>query len=128
MKPSLVLNCVVPLVLQATRVYSQDCGIPGIVGGECVIYYGGSGCYSPMLGSFRPTCQGNCFQFNSFGSVSVAGDGFSGTDCVLYSDINCQDEIIGGDTGNEVSRGGTVNCLSVNNGGVAQSMQCYFGC
>ena len=56
--------------------------------GECVGFYLGGSC-TGEIGSYKPTCSGNCFQYDSFNSLSVAGDGTYGTDCTAYSDDNC---------------------------------------
>ncbi|KAJ6534101.1 hypothetical protein B0H19DRAFT_866428, partial [Mycena capillaripes] len=101
--------------------FAKDC-ITNIGQEECVAYYRGSGCESPgKLGSYVPTCGGNCFQFNSFDSLSVKGNDVFGTDCHIYSDINCQHQI--GDTGNH--KGATAQCINVPG---AQSMKCFFNC
>ncbi|PTU22035.1 hypothetical protein P175DRAFT_0500890 [Aspergillus ochraceoroseus IBT 24754] len=88
--------------------------------GECVTYYGGANCDSP-LGSFKPTCQGNCFQYSSFSSVRAIGSTIPplGTACTVYSDSNCQNEIA--DMKNSI----TSQCASF---GQAQSMKCYYNC
>ncbi|KAJ6535422.1 hypothetical protein B0H19DRAFT_884319, partial [Mycena capillaripes] len=90
--------------------------------GECVNYFHGSDCQSGnFAGNFVPTCAGNCFQFKSFDSVSVVGNGIFGTDCHVFSDGNCQNQIA--DTGNDVF--GPDKCVNVPG---AQSMQCFFDC
>ena len=83
---SFVLAAMLPFVL-------ADCqNSGGVANGECVKFYGNSECKGSPIGSYKPTCGGNCFQYNSFGSVFVSGDGTYGTDCVLYSDDNCSVE------------------------------------
>lgn len=88
--------------------------------GECVTYYSGEDCSGP-LGSYVPDCTGNCFQYSSFSSLHTVGRTIlpAGTDCVIYSDSNCQNEIA--DTGNHIP----TECTSFSE---AQSMQCYFNC
>ena len=84
---SLVLAAILPVAFAAD---CQNSG--GVANGECVKFYGNSECKGSPIGSYKPTCGGNCFQYNSFGSVFVSGDGTYGTDCVLYSDDNCSVE------------------------------------
>ncbi|KAJ7586186.1 hypothetical protein C8J56DRAFT_788019 [Mycena floridula] len=105
------------LIYHVHTVLSGDCSGAE---GECVHYYCGADCDAPgELGSYVPTCEGNCFQFNSFDSLFVRGNGILGTDCVFYSYINCQNEIL--DTGNEI------NGKCVNSPG-AQSQRCFYNC
>jgi hypothetical protein len=113
------------MAVQISSVLSA-CQAPGAVNGQCVKYYGAAGCNFPLLGQFGPTCDGDCFRFDSFMSVRVAGDGTHGTDCTLYADINCTDEI--SNTGNVVSVGGGTRCTNAGEGGVARSMKCFFNC
>ncbi|KAJ7445844.1 hypothetical protein FB451DRAFT_1292327 [Mycena latifolia] len=114
--PALFLS----IFLNGHLVLSKSCN-HGITGsGECVTLFSGGGCQSGAeLTEFVPTCEGNCFQFSSFDSVSVIGNGFLGTDCHVFADSNCQDEIA--DTGNSVG----FECA---NAAGAQSMQCFFDC
>lgn len=88
--------------------------------GECVTYFSDQNFQSP-LGSYVPTCDGNCFQYSSFSSLCTAGRAytFTGTACSVYSDNNCQNKIA--DTGNHIA----TQCSSFSNG---NSMQCYFNC
>jgi hypothetical protein len=60
---------------------AADCqNSPGVANGQCVKFYGGNGeCKGNPLGSYKPDCTGSCFQYNSFGSLKVAGDGTYGT-------------------------------------------------
>ncbi|KAJ7713130.1 hypothetical protein DFH07DRAFT_1003675, partial [Mycena maculata] len=74
---------------------AASCGSGGA--GECVTYYSGSACEGE-LGDYVPTCTGNCFQYSSFSSIQVKGSPVAGTDCVAYSDENCQNEV--GNSGN----------------------------
>lgn len=101
--------------------FAKDCSIQ-IGTEECIAFYRGGGCESPgLLGSYTPTCGGNCFQYNHFDSLSVKGNVLFGTDCHIYSDINCQNQIA--DTGNHKSD--VAHCIDVPG---AQSMKCYFNC
>ncbi|KAF7342479.1 hypothetical protein MVEN_01837400 [Mycena venus] len=94
----------------------------GSGGGECVTYFHGSDCDSAnYIGDYVPTCGGNCFQYSSFDSLDVNGNDIFGTDCHVYSDSNCQNQIA--DTGNIVSFAG--KCVNTQG---AQSMKCYYGC
>ncbi|KAJ6534079.1 hypothetical protein B0H19DRAFT_964529 [Mycena capillaripes] len=91
-------------------------------GAECVSYFRGPDCDSAsLISNYVPTCAGNCFQFDNFDSLSVQGNEFFlGTDCEIYSDINCQNEIK--DTGNVVAGPTCVNVPG------AQSMKCFYNC
>ncbi|KAJ7586892.1 hypothetical protein C8J56DRAFT_715867, partial [Mycena floridula] len=51
--------------------------------------------------NYVPTCEGNSYQFDSFDSVAVQGNDFLGTDCLIYLDVNCQNQVA--DTGNRVA-------------------------
>jgi hypothetical protein len=95
-------------------------GNDGGAGGECVYYYASSCDDSNALGSYKPTCEGNCFRYSSFSAIGVSGDKWKGTNCVAFSDDNCQNAI--GSTGNELD----TSCTDFNK--QANSMQCYFGC
>ena len=88
--------------------------------GECVTYFADQNNQSP-LGSYVPTCEGNCFQYSSFSSICTVGRAYSftGTDCVIYSDNNCENQIA--DTGNHIA----TQCISFSQ---ANSMRCYFNC
>ncbi|KAJ7046297.1 hypothetical protein C8F04DRAFT_343066 [Mycena alexandri] len=113
--PTVILS----LIVRAHLASSKACS--GGIHNECVAFYRGADCQDPgELGSYTPTCEGNCFQFDSFDSLAVTGSQFFGTDCHIYSDINCQNQIA--DTGNEVSGRKCVNAAG------AQSMICYYDC
>ncbi|KAJ7756228.1 hypothetical protein B0H16DRAFT_695394 [Mycena metata] len=86
----------------------------------CVELHRGADCsVDETLVSFIPSCGGGCYQYSNFDSVEVGGTFLFGTDCHVYSDFNCQDEIL--DTGNIL----TEKC--VNTPG-AQSLRCFFAC
>ncbi|KAJ6534102.1 hypothetical protein B0H19DRAFT_964644 [Mycena capillaripes] len=113
-------------LLLATALLSVICSTLGKPcnqgGGECVAYFNGANCQSTnFINDFVPTCAGNCFQFDSFSSLSVVGNGIFGTDCHVYSDINCQHQIA--DTGNDVF--GPPKCVNVPG---AKSMKCFYHC
>lgn len=103
---------------------------PGIVNGQCVRVYNAAGCQGPnQISEFKPNvCDGTCFNtfaddgsIESFLSLSVVGDGISGTDCKVYSDTQCQNEV--SDTGNHVPA--PAFCAE---NPTAQSMKCFFKC
>ncbi|KAF2455247.1 hypothetical protein BDY21DRAFT_380787 [Lineolata rhizophorae] len=90
-------------------------------GGACVRYFSDGGCTGELeLGNYQPTCDGNCFQFSSFSSIEIESSVIFGTDCIAYSDTNCQNEIT--DSGNQHGE----HCMTNLNG--AQSMICYYKC
>ncbi|KAJ7226599.1 hypothetical protein C8J57DRAFT_1585400 [Mycena rebaudengoi] len=108
---------VLSLLIYGQQVVSKACNV---FENECVSLHRGDNCQaSGLLTDFVPTCEGNCFQFDSFDSVLVRGSGFKGTDCHIFSDINCQNEIV--DSGNEERE----HCESAPG---AQSMRCFFDC
>ncbi|CZR54946.1 uncharacterized protein PAC_04831 [Phialocephala subalpina] len=73
--------------------FAADCqNSPGVANGECVKLYEGGNCNGNVAVSYKPTCEGNCFQFG-FNSIDAAGDGTFGTSVVIYSDNNCQNQI-----------------------------------
>ncbi|KAJ7042795.1 hypothetical protein C8F04DRAFT_884951, partial [Mycena alexandri] len=67
----------------------------------------------------RPNCAGGCYQYSSFDSVEVGGEGFLGVDCIIYCDYNCQNEVP--DTCNEWE--GNL-CVNIDTPG-AQSLRCF---
>ncbi|EJF64324.1 hypothetical protein BD309DRAFT_304413 [Dichomitus squalens] len=101
--------------------FAENCqNTGGVANGECVKYYSNDQCKGDVIGSYKPTCEGNCFQAD-FSSVFVSGDGTFGTDCTLYSDANCSVEQT--DSGNVVVGAG--KCASAPN---AKSMKCFYRC
>ncbi|KAI0006630.1 hypothetical protein F4779DRAFT_595574 [Xylariaceae sp. FL0662B] len=123
------------VIYGAAFVTAKDCRKrkDGLIGGECVKFYSAKGCSNLYeLHSYRPTCEGNCYQYDSFVAVNVAGDGASGTSCEMYRDYNCQDPA--GSTGLEVGsfnpqEGEYTTCTSVQDSvGKWKSMKCYFNC
>lgn len=94
-------------------------GSGDIYDSECVTVYSGSDCATNGVEtSYRPTCAGNCYVYG-FDSLKVQGSAYYGTNCVAYSDTNCQDEI--GQSGNQYSG----DCSTFEGG---QSMKCYYDC
>ena len=110
------------MAMQFSSVIGFDCNPND--DGPCVRYFKGPNCYySKILGNYTPTCEGNCFQYDSFGSVEVTGyypimGGPLGTDCIVYADRNCSEKL--GDTGNVKDN----KCLSAD----GQSMRCFYNC
>ncbi|KAJ7587297.1 hypothetical protein C8J56DRAFT_786902 [Mycena floridula] len=101
------------LLFQAHRLFSKPCG-----NNECVCLYGGRNCLvQNQITNYVPTCEGNSYQFDSFDSVAAQGNDFLQTDCLLYSDVNCQNQVA--DTGNRVSLAPTPG---------ARSMRCFYNC
>lgn len=101
---------------------AASCGsLGGTINGECVAVFSGTDCNSNDIEvAYKPTCEGNCFVMD-YSSLFVSGDGFFGTDCIGYSDTNCQVEM--SNTGNVVSGDG--RCQPFPN---AKSMKCYYRC
>jgi hypothetical protein len=95
---------------------------PGVANGQCVKFFSGYNGEGALEGSYKPTCQGNCYRYG-FNSIRVAGDGTYGTNCNAYSDNNCQNYI--GQTGNELS---TFARTTTTNFPGGQSMKCYYRC
>ncbi|KAK6330342.1 hypothetical protein TWF696_003438 [Orbilia brochopaga] len=113
-----LISFILPIFALAVTVYSRDCqNAPGVANGACVTYY--DGCGGRKLGSYKPTCEGNCFRYDRFGGIWAAGDGTFGTNCQAFSDDNCQNYI--GETGNQVFRSG---CKAFQ----GKSMKCYYRC
>jgi hypothetical protein len=88
--------------------------------GECVSLQTGCGYLSSVLTNYVPTCGGNCYQYDSFAAVTVAGNGVFGTDCVIYSDDNCVNEFF--DSGNQKGS----ECYVLSQPG--RSMRCFYNC
>ncbi|KAL7629627.1 hypothetical protein AAE478_001149 [Parahypoxylon ruwenzoriense] len=104
-------------------VTAKNCGWErqGTANIECVEYYTAENCdVFKKAGEFVPTCDGNCFQYDSFSSLMSGGDGTYGVDCQVFSDSNCQNSI--GDTWNEV-----IGNLCKHFPG-EKSMKCFYRC
>ncbi|KAH8892086.1 hypothetical protein GQ53DRAFT_863778 [Thozetella sp. PMI_491] len=100
------------------------CQAPGAVNGQCGEYYSGTQCGGSKVGQIPPDCSGQCYPVSGgFWSVKATGDGTYGTNCALYSDSNCQNEL--GSTGNSVTAG-RQKCATGQ--GMAHSLKCYFKC
>lgn len=116
------INFALGALLAATHADAKVCS--GKEASECVQLYRGSSCdNAEFILDYTPTCEGNCYVYD-FESLKVFGSTYQGTDCVAYSDRNCQDEI--GDTGN-IFYGlpNTGHCQAFAGG---KSMKCYHGC
>jgi hypothetical protein len=111
------------LTSMVTTVIAKDCSaprFPGTANGECVTLYTGNEAGEGSTISYKPTCAGNCYQYSSFGGLVVTGDGTYGVDCHVYSDYNCQNQIL--DTGNQLLEG------NYDLSPKGQSMKCYYRC
>ncbi|KAL5334386.1 hypothetical protein BJX70DRAFT_378346 [Aspergillus crustosus] len=106
---------------------AKDCNT--LAGGvlECVQYGKGS-CNNEVgpVTQYAPTCGGNCY-VDDFDYIFVSGNGVFGTDCIAYSDTECQNEI--GRSGNQVVK----ECLDIYDDagypvGGGKSMKCYYNC
>jgi hypothetical protein len=89
-------------------VAGDDCSTTLIFDNPCVAYFADRGAeQSHLLGSYEPTPNGNCFQYDSFESIEVWGDGILPIRGTVYSDINCSREIgtVGPTTGTAVFNG-----------------------
>ncbi|KAJ7347479.1 hypothetical protein DFH08DRAFT_960797 [Mycena albidolilacea] len=110
-------SAIISLVVGASLASAKECNGGG---GECVSHFHGSSCQGTnFIGDYVPTCGGNCFQYSSFDSLLVEGSLFLGTDCHVYSDYNCQNQIV--DTGNILG----TSCYNTPG---AQSMRCFYDC
>lgn len=54
------MNLFLTLLALTGAAFAADCHTEKPFAQECVTYYGGGGCNNPV-GSYRPTCEGNCF-------------------------------------------------------------------
>ncbi|KAF7369542.1 hypothetical protein MVEN_00284100 [Mycena venus] len=109
------LTAFLSLVAAASLTSAKSCNAD-----ECVSYFHGGDCQSGgYISDYVPTCGGNCFQYSSFDSILVEGNGILGTDCHAYSDSNCENELV--DSGN------VVTSVCVNSQG-ANSMRCFYNC
>ncbi|KAF3307657.1 hypothetical protein TWF173_002623 [Orbilia oligospora] len=101
-------------------VFAANClGTPGLPGGQCVKFWtGATGCTGTFL-SYKPDCSGACFKYDSFTGIKASGDGHFGTNCAIFSDVNCQNQIAS--TGNNAVQ---PQCFKK----VGKSMKCYFAC
>ncbi|KZL75096.1 hypothetical protein CT0861_12512, partial [Colletotrichum tofieldiae] len=88
------------------------CAAAGVVNSQRGRYYRGTGC-SDQIGANGPgRCSGTCYRSSdAIASIKAVGDGTYGTNCHLYYDDNCQNQI--GETGNSVTGGGKCDTLRV---------------
>ncbi|CAJ2507730.1 Uu.00g089160.m01.CDS01 [Anthostomella pinea] len=113
----------------------NGCGDPGIGGGACVHVYAGPDCqHSTLISQHGPgkcnrECQRQNYRQNEtdpsgpwivdpIGSVLAVGDGNRGTNCMVYTDPNCQ--VQAGETGSAIDAGGN-KCFK----GLPDSVQEY---
>ncbi len=70
-------------------------------------------------------CQGTCYySSDAISSLKAVGDGTYGTNCVLFYDNNCQQQI--GETGNAIFGGG--KCYTPQGGRTGHSFKCWRKC
>ncbi|EPS35619.1 hypothetical protein H072_10958 [Dactylellina haptotyla CBS 200.50] len=94
-------------------------GPAGTLGGQCVKFWSGAtGCTGTYHG-YKPDCSGHCFQFDSFTGIKASGNGLYGTNCAIFSDYDCKNQIAS--TGNNLRE---PVCFKK----VGKSMKCYFNC
>ncbi|KAK3325922.1 hypothetical protein B0H66DRAFT_549768 [Apodospora peruviana] len=73
----------------------------------------------------RQKCQGTCYQSSDpIASLKAVGDGTYGTNCVLFYDSNCQQQV--GETGNSATGGG--KCYTPPDGRTGHSFICWRKC
>ncbi|KAJ0303501.1 uncharacterized protein N0V96_000468 [Colletotrichum fioriniae] len=101
------------------------CAAAGVVNGQCGRYYRGTGC-SDQIGAIGPgRCSGQCYSSSdAIASLRAVGDGTYGTNCHLYYDSNCQNQI--GETGNAIVGGG--KCYTPPSGQTGHSLLCWYRC
>ena len=143
-----------PISLEASELQRRSaCAAAGVVNGQCGRYYRGTGCQD-QIGSIDPgvrpltlltlhvafpqppppiltnmgavqKCQGTCYySSDAIASLKAVGDGTYGTNCVLYYDNNCQQQM--GETGNAIFGGG--KCYNAPNGRTGHSFKCWRKC
>ncbi|KXJ92535.1 hypothetical protein Micbo1qcDRAFT_202756 [Microdochium bolleyi] len=98
------------------------CQARGAVNGQCGEIFSGGGCNN-KIGQIGPDCSGTCYR-GSFLSIRASGDGTYGTNCHIYSDDNCQNDI--GSTGN-IKFSWQGGCKDAT-GAQGKSYRCYFKC
>src|SRR5205809_964086 len=57
MKHTILSSFALLMAAQISSVLSQGCGTPGVVGGQCVKYFGGRDCNFPLLENFKPSVR-----------------------------------------------------------------------
>jgi hypothetical protein len=138
-----------PINLEASELQRRSaCAAAGVVNGQCGRYYRGTGC-NDQIGSIDPgvslsllwnalfiktakltyenrkKCQGTCYYSSDpIASLKGVGDGTYGTNCVLYYDDNCQQQV--GETGNAITGGG--KCYTPPSGKTGHSFKCWRKC
>ena len=111
-------------LLFASTAFAADCqNAPGVANGECVKYFRSATCDGSFkIGQYKPTCAGNCFQYDNFQAIHVGGDGTYGTSCTAYKNVDCTDPLES--SGNVVVGAG--KCMALQQ--PAKSMKCYYRC
>ncbi|KAF3935566.1 hypothetical protein ABW19_dt0203074 [Dactylella cylindrospora] len=100
-------------------VLAANCaGTPGLPGGQCVKYWSGATGCTGTFKSYKPDCSGHCF-VHDFTGIKASGDGHFGTNCAIFSDANCQNQIAS--TGNNPVE---YSCFKK----TGKSMKCYYAC
>ncbi|KAK2599833.1 hypothetical protein N8I77_011556 [Diaporthe amygdali] len=112
--------------LDATELQRRSaCAAAGVVNGQCGRYYRNTGC-NDQIGSVDPgRCSGTCYKSSdTIYSVRAVGDGTYGTNCHLYYDDSCQNQI--GETGNAIVGAG--KCYTPSQGTGGHSFLCWYRC
>ncbi|KAK2029947.1 hypothetical protein LX32DRAFT_342432 [Colletotrichum zoysiae] len=112
--------------LEATELQRRAaCAAAGVVNGECGRYYRGTGCNDQIGANGPGRCSGTCYSSSdAIASIKAVGDGTYGTNCHLYYDYNCQNQI--GETGNAITGGG--KCYTPSGGQTGHSYLCWYRC
>ncbi|KAI5928597.1 hypothetical protein F4810DRAFT_11951 [Camillea tinctor] len=102
------------------------CASPGVANGQCGRYYRNGGC-NDQIGAIDPgSCSGTCYQSaDGIASLQATGDGTYGTNCVLYEDSNCQNQL--GETGNSIFSWNQ-KCYTAPSGRTGHSFHCWRKC
>ncbi|KAK4208097.1 hypothetical protein QBC37DRAFT_297334 [Rhypophila decipiens] len=112
-----------PINLEASELQRRaGCAAPGAVNGQCGRYYRGTNCQD-QIGAIDPgdTCY---WSSDPIGSLKAVGDATYGTNCQLYYDYNCQQQV--GETGNTATGGG--RCYTPPDGRTGHSFRCWYRC
>lgn len=102
-------------------------GTKGLANGQCVTFYAqtSSACHSAYeIGSYKPTCAGNCYVYENFYAIFANGDGTYGTNCQVFSDTGCKNYMT--ETGNQIL--GSGSCKATGADRPWKSMKCFYRC
>ncbi|KAM7224008.1 hypothetical protein V8F06_000481 [Rhypophila decipiens] len=79
-----------------------------------------------QIGAIDPgRCKDTCYwSSDPIGSLKAVGDATYGTNCQLYYDYNCQQQV--GETGNTATGGG--RCYTPPDGRTGHSFRCWYRC